>query len=184
MKKEVIFAVLIGLGVGLLVTFGVYTARKTISPDSVIPSPFAEVTSSGNPNNTLRINTPEDESLQNTKDVRVAGVTDPAAVVVVFINERNEITRADDQGNFAVNTTLDSNSNVIRIVSTDEDGNIAEATREVIYTTVNLNDQSASDSLTATPSASGKKASPSPTPKASAAPKASPKTTSTASPLP
>lgn len=177
MKKEVVFAILIGLGVGLLVTFGVYTARKTISPTSIIPSPTPEVEPSGNPNNILRVTSPEDESLQNTKDVRVAGTTDSDAVVVVFINERPLITRADETGAFSVESTLDQNSNVIRVVSTDEDGNTAEAERVVIYTTVNLNDQSASDSLTGTPSASTKptpkpttKASPTPTPKATPKP--------------
>jgi hypothetical protein len=180
MKKEVFVAIFIGLSVGLLVTFGVYTARKTFSPSGEIPSPSPSALPSGNPNNNLRLTSPEDETIQNTKEVRVAGVTDADAVVAIFINERPFITRADQNGNFAITSDLDDNSNVIRVTSVDEDGNVAETDRTVIYSIVNLTDQTTSDSLEASSSATTKK----PSPKPSASPVASPKATPKVTPAP
>jgi hypothetical protein len=176
MKKEVIIAVLIGLSLGLIVTYGIYTARRTFMTNNStksLPSPTPPSTPSPN-NSSLSVISPEDETLQFSKEVKVTGTTRSGSLIVIFVNEKNVVTRADQSGNFSIQTTLDEGSNVITTRAIDEDGKSVEDQRVVIFSTTSLDDPVASSSAKVSPS-------PSPKPKVTPKPtiKASPKVTPT-----
>jgi hypothetical protein len=174
MKKEVIFAILLGLSLGLIVTYGTYIARKSFtqlgkSSTSASPSPTATAST----NTTLTLASPEDESIQATKEVKVTGTTLPNILVVVFFQNDPQITRADHSGNFSLQGNLQSGANVITVRTIDDNGSITEEQRTVTFTTTPLEEApTASASAAASASAKPKttvkptpKPSPTPTPK-------------------
>ncbi len=163
MKKEVFFAIFLGLGLGLIVTYGIYTARSAFlkHPDQITASPTA--TPAASPaDSSLSLFSPDDESIQFDPAIKVTGTTFLNAHVIIFVNNTSTITSADATGNFSVEQTLTEGANVITVRALDDNGNQAEQRRTVIYTTTSLDAPTATQS--ATPSASPK-TSPSPTPK-------------------
>ncbi|NCN03806.1 MAG: hypothetical protein GW942_01885 [Candidatus Pacebacteria bacterium] len=142
MKKELFLAILIGLVVGLVIVFGVYRTRTVLTPknDNPIltesPSPEASADILSN----LVIHSPLNESIQNKKEVTIAGSTNNNEFVVIMVNEEEFITTADDSGNFSISATLESGSNIIEINSITEDGKITTEEITVIYTTQPLLD--------------------------------------------
>jgi hypothetical protein len=159
MKKEVIIAILIGLALGLIVTYGIYRARMVLvtQHSSNIASTSA-TPSSSSAHNSLSLISPEDESIQSNKDIKVTGTTDPNAIVVIFLNDTPIVTNADSSGSFSVSADLAQGSNIILVRTIDEDGNSVEEQRTVIYTTASLEEApTASNSAnTATSSAKPK----------------------------
>ncbi len=146
MKKEVGVAIFIGLVFGIIITIGLYRARmSTISRNnqsletSPSPEPSGQTSS-------LIIDSPEDESIQGTKSITVAGTTTPNAYVVVFINDQDFFTTADNTGHFSVAADLESGSNVVTVHSVDEDGQATIEERTVIYSTVSLEESPAASS--------------------------------------
>ncbi len=176
MKKEVIIAILIGLTLGLVVTYGIYRAKTSftqhtsnrIAIDS--PSPLASAHSS------LTLLAPDDESVQSGTDTKVTGTTDPDAVVVILWNAHQKITTADKSGNFSVQLQLDQNSNIIVVRAITENGDVAEEQRIVVVTNVSL-DQTNTASGSATPASPTSTLTPTPRPNVLATPKATPKAT-------
>jgi hypothetical protein len=160
MKKELFIAVIIGLLVGLVITYGIYRVRTGV-PKQVTNTKTSgiEATDSATTDSTnLVLSSPEDESVQTSPDITIAGTTIPNSFVVIFINNKENITTADESGNFSITATLEAGSSIIRVHSVQEDGSTIETERTVIY----LTDAFAA-AQEATPAA---KTSPTPTPKA------------------
>jgi hypothetical protein len=138
MKKEMIISVLVGLFFGLIIVYGVYTAQSSLSKPSketeelgVTPSPETENGNGGN----LTIHSPEDETIVNDPLTTITGTTLVDSYVVVFINDEELITNADESGHFSVEAELELGSNIIEIHAIDEDGKTVVRERTVIYTT-------------------------------------------------
>lgn len=136
MRKEVIFAILIGLSLGLVITYGIYRARMSLntppqllSENGTSPTPSPETVSN------LLITNPDDEAIVDQKQIPVAGTTTANAFIVVIVNDNEYITTADETGNFSVEVELANNSNVIQVFTLDEDGSQSMKELTVIYTT-------------------------------------------------
>lgn len=141
MRKEVLFAIIIGFGLGLVITFGIWTANKALKQtapknqqegieknEAISPTP-----TQGLP---LFINFPENNSISNKEKVPVTGKTTPGAVVVVLFQEGETILEADNEGNFSTEISLSGGSNEIKVSSFDKEGNETSQTLSVIYSTV------------------------------------------------
>lgn len=153
MRKEILSAIFLGLGLGLIVTYGTYTARRSLGgrqSSNLSATPTA--TPSTTDNSLLTLASPEDESIQATKDVRVTGTTKPNSIVIIFIQDQQEVTQADSSGNFSIQGTLETGANVIVVRAIDEDGNVTEVERTVILSTVDLDAPVASTAAKASPS--------------------------------
>lgn len=178
MKKELFFAVIIGLLVGLVITYGIYRARTGVPKQTVNTKTTATdatgsaTTDSGN----LILSSPEDESVQTSASVTIAGTTLADSFVVIFVNNKENITTADQSGNFSIATQLDSGSNIIRVHSLQEDGTIFQTERTVIFLTDAF--------VSAQESTASAKTSPTPSTKPTATPKATPKATASPKPSP
>lgn len=152
MKKEVFFAIFLGLFLGIIITYGLYRARTTLlsKPNTNIlnatPSPLPQ----NSPLGSLSITSPEDEIIQSSAQLTVAGTTEAHSFVVIIVNDQDHITTADDSGAFSVEITLEKGSNVILIKSMDEDGKVVEDERTVIYTTTSLDDTAPESTESAT----------------------------------
>jgi len=143
MKKEVIFAILFGIIVGLVVMFGIYTAntalRQTTSQNAkqeATPPPLNK--KEGLEQSSLTILTPENNLLTDKEKVTLSGKTYSEATVVVIVNEVENIVFADETGNFSFELSLNGGSNVIETISINKNGEQSKDTRIVVYSTADL----------------------------------------------
>jgi hypothetical protein len=153
MKKEMIISILVGLIFGLIITYGVYRAKTSLSQP---PSPEPLFTS---PSPTPGLNTgmlvlisPEDETVQDSAEIAVTGTAPANSHIIVFINDVEYITTADETDHFSITGKLESGSNVIAVHAINEQGETAIEERTVIMSTADLNSApQASESAKPTP---------------------------------
>ncbi|MEO8581828.1 MAG: hypothetical protein ABI425_04635 [Patescibacteria group bacterium] len=177
MKKEAIFAIIMGVIVGLGITFGIYKLKKSSATSTedqlkkidqqATPTPSADA------NQKLLITSPKDESILTSTTLRVSGSAEPNEMIVVFINDKEYITQADSIGAFAQDVELDAGGNILQFTAIASDGKQTSVTQNVVVSSVSLDEaveaapeDQASSSAKATPT---KK--PIATPKATATPK-------------
>jgi len=182
MKKEAIFAIIIGIIVGLGITFGIYKlkSKATVSVEDQLnqqntPTPSADI------NQKLLITSPKDESILASTNLRVSGNAEPNELIVIFVNDKEYITKADSIGAFAMDVELDVGGNILEYTAVDPEGKQTTVTQNVVVSTASLDEKvestaedataSAKTSPTATPKATGPTKKPTATPKATATPK-------------
>lgn len=173
MKKEVAIAIVIGLILGLVVTFGIYTARR--SSTSVQQS--AEMLASASPDspgssptqNSLVISSPEDGLITSDKELQVSGTTDPNSFIFILFDDEYLIEKADATGNFSTKIPTSPGPMLIVVRTLDDSGNSVEDERALyIGDPTNLAASVASSAATVKPS---------PTPRVTTAPRVTPKPT-------
>lgn len=143
MKKEVVLAISIGFALGLIITFGIWTANQSLknlpqsSPKaSIIPSPTPS--NSQTTNNQLTINTPDDESLVSTDTVTLSGTSTPQATLLVISESGEQTIVADASGNFSVDIDLITGFNVITVHSYSADGQESSKSLTITYSTAKI----------------------------------------------
>ena len=139
-------AIVIGFALGLIITFGIWTANKSLkalpsnkqtspTPEAVMASP---TTTAASASISLSLTQPADESLVNSNKVTVTGKTAAGAVVVITDEDNQQIITADDQGNFSKEISLIAGYNEILITAYDKNGNKAEQSVVVTYSTAKI----------------------------------------------
>lgn len=169
MKKEILFAVIIGLGVGLIITFGIYRATQAmkkapnnteITQESATPVPQAS-----NAQDAFSVVEPADDLLTSQSPIRISGQTYPNAAIVVLSGNQSEIvSQADGSGNFSFQYPLQAGSNILIIRSLSTDHDPLEVIRTVVYSSADLTQSTASQDASPSPTPSSKKVKPTPTP--------------------
>jgi len=101
-------------------TSGVPTTQHNFVIPSSIPTVFQIP---------LTIKNPVDRSIVASSTIIVRGTTIPKADV--YVND--SIARADTQGNFSVQVTLDEGDNTIVVITNDTEGNYSEKDITVTY---------------------------------------------------
>lgn len=145
MKKEVFFAIFLGFVLGLIITFGIWTANKSLKqaniavvnpqPTSVV-SPSTAITPTIAPSSlTLSLTSPADETIATKASVTVEGKTTPNSVVVLYYELGEQFVTAGSSGNFTTSVPLDSGYNYITATAYDDKGNSATQDLTVTYTT-------------------------------------------------
>ncbi|MFH2118548.1 MAG: hypothetical protein ABII10_02335 [Candidatus Paceibacterota bacterium] len=145
MKKETIIAILIGLSLGLFITYGVYQTRTSISRRSNDPK-LTMIEPAEDFAGELVLNSPLDESVQADDSVIVSGTTLPNSFVVIFVGNEETITNSDDSGNFSTETSLEEGSNIITVYVIDEDGRTLSVEKTIIVTDETFEENSATES--------------------------------------
>jgi hypothetical protein len=140
MKKEVFLAVSVGFILGLLITFGIWTANRSLKPNvrppvtslspTAVPSPQAGQSASSPVN--ITITAPEDETLSGSDVVTLTGKTTPGAAVAVLYETGQNIVAADSSGDFSLDIKLEGGYNFITAAAYDQNGN--QNTREILVT--------------------------------------------------
>ncbi len=162
MKKEVLIAVVLGIIVGLVITFGMYTAntalqRKAQQTKDAVATPTPSNTTQETQRSSIIIYGPEDNMLTDKDKVQLSGSTFPNATIVIFVNDKEVVTSADAKGNFSAELALVGGSNVITTISTDASGKQDQDQRTVVFSTASLDDApTTTQSATPKPSASPK----------------------------
>lgn len=137
MKKELFVAIILGLSMGLIITYGIYRAQQvdTRQQAAILEIDTEELADISDLQNTLIIDSPKDESVVDQQNISVAGQTLPGAFVVIYVNEDPVITTADSSGAFSITARLRTGANVISVHSVAEDGTEVVADVVVSYTT-------------------------------------------------
>lgn len=144
MKKEILISILIGFGIGIIITFGVYTSRKAIEKSNQIISPQAEKLEN-EPEATptiflqsLSLVSPIDESITNEGKILVSGSTSPDSWVILLTEKGERVIMSDKKGGFETEIFLISGENEIEIQSISETGEKANKTVTIVYSTAEI----------------------------------------------
>ncbi len=138
MKQERIILSFIMVIIGLIfagIIFYFYQSTKVLPDtdttqkiDSQTPTPTKT------PTIFLSVDSPKDESISDSKTVRVSGKTNPEATIVILTLEGEEIVKPSLQGDFVTNITISSGTNFIKIVAMTPDGETQTVQKTVSYT--------------------------------------------------
>jgi len=142
MRKEIVIAIGIGFILGLIITFGIYTANQALKAqkqsasirrtDEIPPSPLAS------PMTELEITEPEDNLVVKKNKITVSGKTAPKATVAFLAEDYEELLLADEEGVFSGEVTLTSGANEIKIISLTKNNEKQEKIITVVYTTAKI----------------------------------------------
>jgi len=159
MKKEVVLAITIGFGLGLIITYGVWLANKslkdlpkstleqlsptpsqtteTTTTTTITPTPSTNTSATPKPTNSslVKITAPEDEWLADKDSTTVKGTAPANSTVTITYEDSETIVVADASGNFSANIPLSGGYNLITATAFDTLGNSSSATITVTYTT-------------------------------------------------
>jgi len=142
MRKEVFIAITIGFALGLVITFGIWTASKALketAPKKEVPPQITEEQlPTPTPQALLVITSPEDNSISNKEKIEVSGKTSAGTTVVVLYEEGEKIIEANSEGNFTTEITLIEGSNEITVSAYNKEGNEVSKTLSVVYSTAEL----------------------------------------------
>lgn len=144
MKKEILISILIGFGIGILITFGVYTSRKAIEKSNQIISPRSENLENepeASPTislQSLSIVSPIDESITNEGKIFVSGSTSPDSWVILLSEKGERVIMADKKGSFETEVLLISGENEIEVQSISETGEKTSKIVTVVYSTAEI----------------------------------------------
>lgn len=137
MKKEVLIAIFVGLSMGLIITFGVYRVRNSITqkptPDFIEDAQNDQAVATPT---VLALHSPEDGTIQTEKELTVTGTTIANSYIVVFVNDEDYISTSDESGNFTIKVELEDNENIIRVHVIDEGNSAIIEERLVVVTDV------------------------------------------------
>lgn len=141
MKKEIGIAIIIGFILGLIITFGIWTANKSLKENASTQKEESTQTIALNQGNspateekmTLKILSPENNALVNEAKIKITGKTLPKVNIVILGEESENILQADEQGQFTQEITLISGTNEIKISAFNEDGTEANVNLNLVY---------------------------------------------------
>lgn len=163
MKKEILFAVGIGLIVGLIITFGMYRARQAVTGATTVnsqlngslASPPATEETNAEPKDAFLVSEPVNEAVVSDPNIRVSGQAFPNAAIAILVGDTQAIGTADNNGNFSLPLTLTAGGNLITIRALSDTQDPLEVMRTVVVSNADLT-QNATASATPKPSASPK----------------------------
>lgn len=139
MKKELVWAIITGFGLGLIITYGVWSAKKAMQPPAPQEKVEIEVTPTPTPLPIfLEIEQPQDESIIDQVKTTLSGKSDPGAILAIFTEEGELIIGADSEGKFETEIELIEGANEIVVIAFDEEGNEASQSMTVVYSTAEL----------------------------------------------
>lgn len=133
MKKEVLIAIFVGLSMGLIITFGVYRVKSSITEKPV--ADFIEDNQEEQATATptvLALHSPEDGIIQTETELTITGTTVANTFIVAFVNDEDYITSSDESGNFTIKVELEDGENIIRVHVVNENNTSVVEERLVV----------------------------------------------------
>lgn len=136
MRKELIVAIVIGLSLGLILTFGIYTANQAIKQKKTVKTiEVVQTTPSPLPPVGLIIENPENNLVVTKTPLAINGKTSPEAVIAAYSEEAQSFAQADEEGFFSLNLGLAAGSNKITLQAINENDEVEEKKLTIVYTT-------------------------------------------------
>jgi len=143
MKKEILIAIFIGFILGLIITFGIWTANKSLKDNQEEASQTEDVSvlqleEESKESLSLEITEPINNSISNEEEITIKGTTSPSAIVTIIYQEGEKILEADKEGNFEAEISLVGGTNEIEISTYDEEDNKVIKILNIIYSTAKI----------------------------------------------
>lgn len=140
MRKEVIFAIIIGLILGLVILYGVQLANRSANQAAAtVTAPTPGETLTPTPTvSALSIISPNDHAVVNTATIKITGKTTPGATIAIYSSEDDALVTADKDGNFTSDLKLTGGENVIKFTSLKPDQTSESIQISIIYSTAKL----------------------------------------------
>lgn len=141
MRKEVIFAIIIGLILGLVILYGVQLANKSANQAAgtvSTPTPAETLTATPTIIAELTVTSPSDHAVVNTATIKIIGKTTPDASVAIYSSEDDALVTADKDGNFVSDLKLTGGENIITITSLKLDQTTQTIQISIVYSTAKL----------------------------------------------
>ena len=140
MRKEVIFAIILGLILGGVILYGIQLSNTSAqnaasNTAEVTPTPTQTVTPD---TKNLTVISPQDHSVVSTGTIKIVGRTIPNSSVAIQGSEDDIIVKADDTGNFTADFSVTGGENIIQVTSLSPDQKTETLTLTVIYTTAKI----------------------------------------------
>ena len=136
MRRELVWAIVIGISFGLIIAFGVWRINSSLNKSK---SGFPQATpDSQNPQTEFKItlNTPGENSVVTDTPVTVSGITKPLTWVVVSGESGDYILQSDEKGIFSQEVELTPGVNRIKITAFDPKGSQSLQKVLVVYSSV------------------------------------------------
>jgi len=145
MRREIIFAIILGIILGGVILYGLRLANNATknldSNPAVSPTPAetAQITSAPSNNQSpIVISSPQDNSVSITDKIILSGVG-PANSELALLTEKSEdFIKTDDQGRFSLEIPLVGGENEITVSALIDD-QIKSTTITIIYTSAKIN---------------------------------------------
>lgn len=136
MRKEVIIAIFLGVVLGLILTFGFWTANQAVK-DKKTEKTVQVVDSSPQPSAQIGfyIQNPENNLVVDKSNLEISGRSQPQAAIVAYSADSQAFTQADEQGYFVFSFNLTKGSNKITLISIDKQEKTSQKELMVVYTT-------------------------------------------------
>jgi len=145
MKKEVLFAIFFGLGIGLIIGFGIYNANKALKDqpqNNLSPSPTSTENNltplPDKANHYLVISSPVNNQVLNEKTVTVTGTTTPDSTIIITTEDNEHILIPDNNGDFTQEIELISGINFLNFTSISPQDERIDQPLSLIYTTYEI----------------------------------------------
>ena len=146
MKKEVLIAIIVGLALGLIITFGIYRAQSSINRQNQ-PDEEESLDETGEAAHQLTVIQPENNGIVDEDIVEVTGLTSKNSLVTLVTADSETVVQADELGNFSGSVELSAGINSLVVTSYSLDGSQVSAQLAVVFTTADLGEE---DSLSET----------------------------------
>lgn len=140
MRKEVLIAIIIGFGLGLIITFGIWTANKALretAPTVTVPTEEVEEPTPA-PTLELIVTSPEDNTISEEEMIEVSGQTIPNAIIAIIYPDGEKLLEADEDGSFSTEISLIGGDNEIKISAFNEEGDEVSKTLTVVFSTAEI----------------------------------------------
>lgn len=137
MRQEVILAIIIGLVLGLIITFGVYTANKSVNQSNnppVKPTPVSATPSPSTKNDLVTISSPSDGDLIYTASATISGQIQENTQLIILSENEDLVVTPNEDLSFSQVVKLISGANLITITAIQGDQK-QEIFLNLVYTT-------------------------------------------------
>ncbi len=149
MRKEVVFAIIIGLILGGIILFGIKIANQS-AKEAAVPATSSGQIASPTPipttaKSNLSLTEPLDHAVVNTGSIKIGGKTLPNSTIAVESEADDALPAADGNGNFSTDFKLAGGENLIKITALLPNQTTESLTISVIFTTAKLSSLTTSD---------------------------------------
>jgi hypothetical protein len=144
MRKEIVFAMLAGILLGVVVAFGVWRVNTSInqsasesSNNSTAMDQNGDRSTDNNPTDGIDITLTkyENDDVITESPVTVSGITKPSSFVVISAEDEDYSGVADDKGEFSLDVDLVGGINDLVIKAFNDNGDSKEEDLRLVYST-------------------------------------------------
>lgn len=139
MRKEVLFAIIAGIFVGLVVAFGIWRTNSVLQNKNGAPQENESAEREETPKTNgsgLTIASHEEGDVISESPIVISGITKPNSWVAVSAEDEDYIVKANESGSFRVDVELTGGVNQLLYLAVDEtSGETIRQNQTIVYST-------------------------------------------------